>query len=197
MRDIWLLPDYAQSGSIQVLEGHNVKPLYEVLNVGSLPASFVLGTPEEVLLNNPQDDFVFAQYARNVEGKNIFSCSIRAGKDVSGRTVLLTNLQILDSDQTPRILPEINYSAAKDIVDVMEKLTYVLSKEVGASVNNVRLLTDAIGGSKSLMTFASEPLVKAANKPDWTPSKKKYSDLKIKVWLTFIVLFVLVVYFFH
>lgn len=197
MRDLWLLPDYAQSGSIQVLEGDGVKPLYEILNVALLPASFVLGIPEEVLLSNPEDDFVFAQYARNVEGKNIFSCSIRAGKDISGRTVFLTNLQILNVDEKPKVTPEINCSATKEIKVVMERLNYTLSKEVSASVSNVRLLAGAIGSSKSLMTFASEPLVKTANKPDWSPSKKKYSKLKIKAWLVFIVMVLLVLYFMH
>ena len=174
MRNLWLLPDEGQSGTILALEGTKIVPLHKAVELAMLPPSFTLGIPEEALIANQNNDFVFAQFARIQNYNSLFSCSIRAGQDKSGRSVVLTNFQILESGEDPSIPPLCNnLNTSPSVGGAMEKLISIISNE-GDSTQKVKAMLDAVRRNPHLKSFSSERLSKCANKPAWMPQKKKY-----------------------
>ncbi|WP_139220704.1 hypothetical protein [Ectopseudomonas composti] len=169
MRSLWLLPDTEQSGVIQALEGADIGPVHERIDLNLLPPCFVLGIPESVLRENPSDKFAYAQYARLADGMSVFACSMRSGRDRGGRTVMLTNLQYLDGSENAIFPPELNCNAGAEIFGYMSNFE---SMDDG-SKRNIELMLKAVRLGARASTFSSEKLLKAVNKPDWMPLGKK------------------------
>src|SRR5690606_41421499 len=100
MKCLLLLPDFYQSGEINVWgDGMSLPMPVSVckdIPLRELPDCFVLGIPESLLRANIEQDFVYAQYVRLDYKRSVLSFSIRGGNDKSGRTVVLTILQLLD-----------------------------------------------------------------------------------------------------
>lgn len=187
MRNIWLLPDYTQSGNIIALEGEKSEPIYEVIDLNLLPRSLVLGIPEEVLENNPEDVFVYSQYCKIKEKYDIFASSIRAGKDRTGRSVVITNIQILETGECPKVPPLENLHVKPDIVKLMNILKLSFENKSNPSVIRTLEMLDAVKTRVRLATFSSEPLIRTANPPEWMPKKKEYSSI-LKISLFFILI---------
>lgn len=169
MRNLWLLPDSEQSGVVKALEGTEIKPIHEIVDLGVLPRSFVLGIPESVLRENQDDGFIYAQYSKLNNGTALFSCSKRAGNDKTGRTVVITNLQILNRNELPIFPPEPNPCAPS--LDASSMTGFDLDSNFHSS--NVKLMLDAVKARRFINSFASEPMPNSVNKPQWVPSTKK------------------------
>lgn len=192
MRNLWLIPDRDHEGVISVLEGDKISPLHETLSLNKLPPALSFGIPKELLLKYQSNDFVYAQFAR-LKSSNIFVRSIRAGHDKSGRTVTLTELQLLEKGESPKVFVEVNPNATGQLLHFMEKMRSVLSDRQNISR---RKIDEMLNATKELQwpdTFSSEYLTKSVNKPDWTPRKKKLINNTLLILL--IVLFISVAIF--
>jgi hypothetical protein len=192
MRNLWLLPDREQSGAICVFENDEITFLHETVNLAELPPALVLGIPEELLIENQESDFLFGQFFR-LKNLDIFCCSGRAGKDISGRTVVVTNMQMLRKGEIPRVPPEFNSKASNDYVFFMKAITDIfLDTQCESSKNILHMLT-VVNNNIRLNSFSSERLSRAISKPDWMPSKKNtkislnpfFSFLKL-IWSFFV-----------
>lgn len=174
MKNFWLLPDVDQSGEIKVLRNGTVTTLRNdsEFPLRQLPNSFILGIPESVLRENPDEDFIFAQYAKLDKKNNIFACSIRANKDISGRTVFLTNIKITSSNEHIITSLEIDDGIDdKSVLGRMRDTSNIFEKKLNESGSNIQLMFTEINNPR-YKTFASEDLPMVANKPQWTPKKK-------------------------
>mgnify|MGYP001061429946 FL=1 len=169
MRNLWLLPDFEQSGVVKALEGKQTNPIHEVIDLGTLPNSFVLGIPESVLRENQDENFVYAQYSKLNNGTALFSCSKRAGNDKTGRTVVITNLQILTRNETPIFPPEANPYAPP--ADASSMASFYHADDFHSA--NVKLMLEAVKARRFINSFASEQMPNSVNKPQWVPSTKK------------------------
>lgn len=170
MRNIWLLPDTEQTGEIKALENESLTPLHEAIDLGLLPKFFVLGIPESIVRENQDPDFMYAQYARIEDGKSVFSCSKRAGIDKSGRTIVLTNLQIINSGEHAIFPPPASVGVSQEIKNYMESF----ENKDASSVSDITLMLNAVDSSAGLKSFASARSVHAVNKPQWVPPRKKW-----------------------
>lgn len=189
----WLLPDTDQTGEIKVVRGGISTTLSESLGIAlqDLPASFVLGIPESILRANSDEHFIYAQYAK-LATKHLFSCSMRAGKDVGGRTVLLTYVQAMPELNSIciQVEPE-SQDVDSMMIHAMNTMSDLFrSESVQAGSNIARMLAEVNRTKAS--TFASECAPDATNKPDWTPEKKNIS-LTVKMLLMPLILLLLVV----
>lgn len=171
MRDIWLLPDREQTGTIQVFESGELKPLHEAVELSLLPMSFVLGIPEAVLRENPSEGFVFSQYSRLSDNRAVFAVSKRAGLDQSGRSVVLTNLQWLEPEEHP-VLPK---GQTLEIFDKLRKSKEIIEFALDDNaLENVRAMLYAVDSRPSIRSYASESMARSANRPEWSPRRKKH-----------------------
>lgn len=171
MKSLWLEPDYAQSGIVWCDEAGVKQPAHEALPLATLPRALVLGIPEEILAIHVDDEFVFAQFCRSDE-ENYFACSIRAGADISGRTVTLTHLQRLARGESPKIPPEASNTLHGNASAAMRKLIDVLAKDSPARAATYAMLA-AVASQDHLRSFANVWMQRSANPPSWMPQKKK------------------------
>lgn len=172
MRNIWLLPDYQQVGTIYAVEGNSEKPFHDMVDLTMLPSALVLGIPEEILAKNMEDDFVFGQFCRTAFGTDFFSCSIRAGKDKTGRSVTLTNLQILDVNEKPEIPPIQNDKVHDEAAVAAHKLVAALTRQSSRAGLSIIEMLEAVKMKRDISSFSSERLYCSANPPGWMPKKK-------------------------
>lgn len=172
MRNLWLLPDTNQTGNILSHENGNITPLHKSITLRDLPAAITLGIPEEILESQKKDDYVYGQFGRTKDNKNIFLCSSRAGKDVSGRTVVITNLRIFDANEPFDFAPEIDENASPDNKKLMQSLRSALEDQTNESTIKIRLMLNAAKFHSRLRSFSSEAIQRAAVPPDWPFIKK-------------------------
>ncbi|MEJ5991964.1 hypothetical protein WG902_18310 [Ramlibacter sp. PS3R-8] len=173
MRSIWLLPDREQAGIIRVATPEGIVNLGAAFDVTTLPAAIVLGVPEPVLRENISSDFLFAQFARMAGGTAVFCLSRRAGQDVKGRTVCITNLQLLDDGEAPAIPPPVpRISLSEEDSKAVNALRARLAAPASASAEVVQELLNAVRLHRWASTFASADTPRNANPYSWTPKKK-------------------------
>lgn len=172
MRNIWLLPDYSQSGTINAVEDEAIKPLHELIDLASLPQAIVLGIPEELLEKYKNEDFVYSQFGKQKYGVGYFTCSARAGQDISGRSVCITNLQVLQKNEVPQLPPAQSTCAPESSRLPMQKLVEILSNDRNVNVAATVDMLAAARTEQQLLTFSSETLRRSANPHDWMPKKK-------------------------
>ena len=198
MRNLWLIPDREQEGEISVLEGEKISLLHETLPLKKLPPALSFGIPKELLLKNLSNNFIYAQFGRLKNGQNIFARSIRAGQDRSGRTVTLTELQILEKGESPKISVQVNANASDELQHFMLKMKNILSDPDNISRKKIDEMLNATKREQRPVTFSSELLTESVNKPDWTPRKKKIinNTLMIVLAVLLISLVIFLIYLF-
>lgn len=192
MKNLWLLPDIQQSGEITVLDGAERTTIGKSLDglLRELPKAFVLGVPELVLRDHPDERFIYSQFAR-MPSKSAFACSMRAGKDRSERTVYLTNLQILERNEDP-VQPHANEAAEKQIVDYMNRMAEIFHDK-NISANTSKML-EKVKANTRFKSFASEHPRDAAIKPEWWPGKEKKKLYRILAALAAILFLIKLVF---
>lgn len=176
MNSFWLIPDYSQSGTVVCVLNGAVSPLHKALPLAAIPPELILGIPEELLIQYPDQDFVFTQFCRGRNGESYFACSIRAGVDVSGRTVTLTNLQCLAPGETPATPPPVDAALQGEAESAMRRLVYLLAHPTPQR-DKMHAMLEALEALPRFTSFASDTLRKSAHRPQWMPdtAKKKVS----------------------
>ncbi|WP_322047412.1 hypothetical protein [Paraburkholderia sp. J67] len=176
MKTSWILPDRAQTGTMLLDLGDTTEPLHKALSLAKLPRAFTLGIPEELFQPGREQRVFYMQYARLEAGDEaIFSASLEAGKDVGGRTVVLTLLVQLDAGE--QIRPEFIKECYRpnSASDYAKEILNLVGGQLDDPNSSLREMLDAVRRFRHWKTFASEMLRRAANRPDWM--KKKTSDL--------------------
>lgn len=191
MRNLWLLADRTQRGSIQVLEED--KPINEIqnaINLEKLPLEFVIGIPEEVLRKKSGNFFLFGQYIR-LKNEDIFCLSAPAGRDISNRIVVISNIQILDKKEKPTLEPQPPSNVKGEDKEHIEKILGCTDSEKEAVSKMLKAVDEHIGRH----SFSSEKLYSSKYKHQWMPRqwipKKKpikyYKLLLIIIFIIFII----------
>jgi hypothetical protein len=175
MRSLWILPDRDQSGELMVNEDGGLKKLTDAINITSLPAALTLGIPEEILRCDHGEDVVYAQYAR-LSGQALFCVSMRCGNDRAQRTVTLTNIQVLASDEAPSLPPPSFSSQDSVVAEKLAKMQRHFADRDDSVAKKVNSMLIAASKLPTFKTFASEPLVTTTNKPDWMPPKRNVKN---------------------
>ena len=116
MRAYWILPNRDQRDEILASDGETILPLRRILDPALRPEGFSHGVPTELLEKcGPQalPELLFAQRFPAWNGdRQLFSVSMPAGLDGSGRVVHLGLLFILEPQERPRFdLPDSGLSA--------------------------------------------------------------------------------------
>lgn len=194
MKSFLLLPDYYQSGEINVWGDGMSLPvpvsICKDIPLRELPDCFILGIPESLLRAHVEQDFVFAQYARLNSKQSMLSFSIRGGLDKSGRTVVLTTLQLMMEGESltfpPEAPPSLPFSIGEknEIEGRAEAMIKLLQSDPPQNIKNMIL---AVKKHPKLRSFASEDSDSLAQKPQWTPLKKKYRYV-IRLLVVFLLL---------
>lgn len=200
MKCLLLLPDFYQSGEINVWgDGMSLPMPVSVckdIPLRELPDCFVLGIPESLLRANIEQDFVYAQYVRLDSKRSVLSFSIRGGNDKSGRTVVLTILQLLDEGE-PLIFPPETPSSLPDSIgekNTIENRIGAMMKSLQSdSLSNIKDMISAVEKYPKLRSFASEHVDSLAQKPQWTPNKKKEYSFMIGFLVALLLLAILVI----
>lgn len=200
MKCLLLLPDFYQSGEINVWgDGMSLPMPVSVckdIPLRELPDCFVLGIPESLLRANIEQDFVYAQYVRLGSKRSVLSFSIRGGNDKSGRTVVLTILQLLDEGE-PLIFPPKAPSILPDSIgekDTIENRIGAMMRSLQSdSLSNIKDMISAVEKYPKLRSFASEHVASLTQKPQWTPNKKKEYSFMIGFLVVVLLMAILII----
>jgi len=202
MKYLLLLPDFYQSGEIKAWGEDMSLPvpvsICKDIPLRELPDSFVLGIPESLLRANVEQDFVYAQYARLNSKRSILSFSIRGGSDKSGRTVVLTILQLLGEGESLTFPPEAPLSLPLSIDkknEIEGRIEAMIRRLQSESSENIKNMILAVEKYPKLRTFASEDTDSLARKPQWTPRKKKEFRSVVGILISFFLLVLLIIAF--
>lgn len=168
MRSLWLLPDRRQEGMSYTLEGAQIKPINELIDLQNLPPELTLGIPEELSRKYFDGPLIYAQFAKLPKGESAFCVSTAAGNDISGRQVFLTNLQILSEGERPSFPPALPKEIDSTELPWLEKL---LSDDQ-VLFEPVRRMLEEVATNPHIKSFASHTLLSTKYKPDWMPKKK-------------------------
>lgn len=197
-----LLPDFHQSGEIRLWgDGMNVPipvSTCKDFRLIDLPDCFVLGIPESLLRANVGQDFIYAQYARLKNKQCILSFSIRCGQDKSGRTVVLSLLQLFAPGQSfafpPESIPSLPQWVDKR-TEVQNKVEEMMKLLRSDAQSNIKDMIRAVRQYPKIQSFASEYTDSLAQKPQWTPLKKKVNRFTTLFLIICLLLFLAVVLF--
>lgn len=202
MKSVLLLPDFHQSGEIKLWGDGMTAPIpvstCTEFRVIDLPDCFVLGIPESLLRANIGQDFIYAQYARLKNKQCILSFSIRCGQDKSGRTVVLSLLQLLAPGQSftfpPESIPSLPQSIDKrtEVQDKAEEMVKLLRSD---AQSNIKDMIRAVQQYQKIQSFASEYTDSLAQKPQWTPLKKKVNRFTAMFLIAFSLLLLFIILF--
>ncbi|WP_133154944.1 hypothetical protein [Billgrantia endophytica] len=202
MKCLLLLPDFYQSGEINAWGNGMSLPVpvsvCKDIPLRELPDCFVLGVPESLLRANVEQDFVYAQYVRLSSKRSVLSFSIRGGGDKSGRTVVLTILQLLDEGESLIFPPEVPPSLPDSIGEknaIEGRIEAMMRSLQSDSSSNIKDMILAVAKHPKLRSFASEYADSLAQRPQWTPSKKKEYSFMIGILVAFILLAILIIAF--
>jgi hypothetical protein len=170
---IWVLPHRDQSGDEDVVKDGQFVKLTAALPVEQLPKELVLGIPESVLREHPEEDLIFGQYVRQPrEGRALFALSVTCGKDKGGRTVYLTLLEILGLKEKPQLQPPTEGLPDRERHKA-DKLRSRFGNPMDKWVRRVNEMLDVAEGSTEIDSFSSVSIPDAAFPPQWNPEKKK------------------------
>jgi hypothetical protein len=189
MRRIWILPDRRQSGSLKIIEDGKISLLIDAIKLKELPYSFILGIPEEVIrekINKKKIDFLFSQISK-LNNQMIFACSGLAGKDISGRHIFMTYLEIADN-------LTFNIEMEKDVSNLemedkqtMEKIIKIFNDEFQA-YGNYKEMKRIFLENRNINSFASELMHSQKYKPEWMPKKKLNSFILLLIICLFLLM---------
>ncbi|HHQ6722808.1 TPA: hypothetical protein ACSTNG_002582 [Serratia fonticola] len=189
MRCIWLLPDRKQSGCISALEDGITYNLHELIDLSALPPELILGIPEELFRTKIELNFLFGQFMILNSGERIFCISAPAGRDISGRIVSISNLQILGRKEEPNL----NFSAPLNTSDedgeIIRDVFVKKSNDSLKKLEPINRMLKAVILVKKARSFASETLTVSSNKPGWMPQKKK-TYLIGKIYIILLIFFI-------
>lgn len=190
-KNVWLLPDRKQSGRVQAIQDGRIEDAHKLINLSELPSALILGIPEEIFRKNSGRFFIFSQFAILESGVRIFCISAPAGKDISGRMVAISNLQYLEHEEEPNLIPPSPISIGKEDEMAINRNIEHCQKNPEILSSTREMLTAAKKSrNKRRRTFSSEELSFAADKPDWMPQKK---NKKIKIFQLIFLLFFLII----
>ncbi|WP_144244726.1 hypothetical protein [Pluralibacter gergoviae] len=193
MRSIWLLPDRKQTGCVIALENGVNHNLHELIDLSTLPRELTLGIPEELFRKKSNHDFLFGQFVILASGERIFCISAPAGKDISGRIVSISNLQILDKKEKANL----SFSVPPNTPLEDEKIiNEVFINEENFSIKKfepIKLMLDAVAVVKRARSFSSEKLVLSSNKPEWMPQKKNHLNIVINNKYIFLLILFMII----
>lgn len=177
MKISWILPDREQTGTMLLEHNGSVEPLHIVLNLHLLPRAFILGIPEELFLANRNQPVFFLQYAQLGDGVGMFAASLEAGKDIGGRAVVLTLLiEKCEPEMLKhQIINDIKIST-KEVLFAKDLLSELM-KQFSKRTSPINSLLQAIKQYPERQTFASEVLMRSANRPEWMKKKIYGIDL--------------------
>lgn len=204
MKCLLLIPDFDQSGEVKAWcsEALSLVSISSCKDIPlrELPDCFVLGIPESLLRANTEQDFIYAQYARLKSKRSVLSFSIRGGHDRSGRTVVLTVLQLLSEGESLKFPPEEPESLPKSIGEderklIDDRIKAMMQSFQGNSSANVKEMILAVKQNPRIRSFASESTDSLVQKPQWTPRKKKAYREIIGFLIVFALLTILIVEF--
>ncbi|WP_175926354.1 hypothetical protein [Burkholderia cepacia] len=173
MKAIWILPDRHQHGTMLLDQEGRIEPVHTALPMATLPKALTLGIPEELFQANRDQPVFWVQYARLSHSENLFAASLEAGKDISGRVVVLTLLVRLHAQETLQAEDITQFKAPTSEVECAQKLLRELARQFGEHESPLNALLAAVRQFPEYRTFASETLRRAVNRPDWM---KKKSD---------------------
>lgn len=199
MKNIWIIPDRHQNGLTYAIDAETIAPLTELVNVKRIPPELVIGIPEEILRKNSDIGFLYAQCAKLLTDSNqaegyAFCISTPAGTDRSGRIVCITNLQILDSAESPTLPPERPSGFPHDLIIWTEGFDDIQS----GTYRPVFQMLEARCKRSSLRSFSSERLRNSRFTPDWMPQKKSTKFTRVIVVATILSLLILwIIFLFH
>lgn len=174
MKNIWLIPDIEQTGIVMGIENGEKKPINDILDLSTLPKFLTLGIPEELIRGkNDIENFIYGQLYRNPEDKisTLVLSTPAIHKDISGRIIFITNIQIYEKDIHPNLPPE---PPQENLVD---EETYKSIKHLiqltksKSSFKNIRAMLN-FARTKKFSSFTSEHLRMAHTPPEWMPKKK-------------------------
>lgn len=173
MRSIWLLPDRKQTGCISALENGVTHKLHELIDLSTLPPELILGIPEELFRTKLDHDFLFGQFVILTSSERIFCISAPAGKDISGRIVSISNLQILGRKEEANLNFSVPSNTSEEDVKIINEVFVNQKNDSLKKLESINLMLDAVMVVKKARSFASETLILSSNKPEWMPQKKK------------------------
>ncbi|NWK82102.1 hypothetical protein [Acinetobacter sp. SwsAc4] len=174
-KTFWVLPDINQNGKLWVVnsltnEKMSLIDFYKKFNVKEVAKEFEVGIPEELLDKFKSPQFGFSQIIKN-KFDNIFSLSIRCGKDIEERTVTLTYIQVL-SDLKEISLP------SQDDLEFLKNVNPKFNFQVGQDVvSKIERIKKAAFRFPDIISFSSEKLERNIYKHGWNgedPSSKKF-----------------------
>lgn len=174
MRNLWILPDRNQDGMSPTLENEHIHPISEIVKLQDFPPELVLGIPEEILRANSENLFIYGQFAKLATGGTAFCLSIPAGKDISGRKVFISNLQILASGEHPEVPPSPPANTPRQEREWVDQLV----NGAPSLYAPIRSMLRATTINMHAKTFSSELLFTTRYKPDWMPKKKDAASNK-------------------
>lgn len=200
MKCLLLLPDFYQSGEINAWSDGMSAPVpvsvCKDIPLRELPDCFVLGIPESLLRVNFEQDFVYAQYVRLDSKRSVLSFSIRGGNDKTGRTVVLTILQLLDEGEPLIFPPEVPSNLPDSISErnaIEDRIGSMMNSLQSASAANIKDMISAVEKYPKLRSFASEHVDSLAQKPQWAPNKKKEYSFMVGILVAFLLLVILII----
>ncbi|QET55306.1 hypothetical protein FOB25_02210 [Citrobacter portucalensis] len=173
MRSIWLLPDRKQTGCVIALENGVNHNLHELIDLSTLPPELILGIPEELFRKKLDHGFLFGQFVILTSGERIFCISAPAGKDISGRTVSISNLQILDKNEEANLIFSLPSNTTREDEKIINEVFVNKGSDFLKKFEPINLMLNAVAVVKRARSFSSETLVLSSNKPEWMPQKKK------------------------
>jgi hypothetical protein len=116
MQAYWVLPNRDQSDEVLAGDGQTRLPLRQILDPRLRPEGLSHGVPTELLEKCRPDDFAKILFAQRFPGWNgdeqLFSVSMTAGRDTSGRVVHVGLLFILAPGERPRF--ELSYGGLSE-----------------------------------------------------------------------------------
>lgn len=171
MKSAWILPDRHQTGTLLLDEGGRLEPLHKVIDLRKLPRSLTLGIPEELFAANRSGSTPFFQLARLGDDETLFTASLEAGADDDGRAVVLTLLFKLDQGKAfdLKCLAEIDVPVSE--VAYAKTLLGEINTQLCNPSSQLATMLNAVERLPTLLTFASETLIRSANRPDWMKKK--------------------------
>ncbi|MBN3183032.1 hypothetical protein H5A18_14105 [Pectobacterium brasiliense] len=178
MRSIWLLPDRKQTGCVSALENGITHNLHELIDLSILPPELILGIPEELFRTKLEQDFLFGQFVILTSGERIFCISAPAGRDISGRIVSISNLQILGRKEEASLNFSVPSNTSEEDVKIINEVFVNKKNDSFKKFESINLMLDAVMAVKRARSFASETLIQSSNKPEWMPQKKKLISME-------------------
>ncbi|WP_447876538.1 hypothetical protein [Serratia fonticola] len=189
MRCIWLLPDRTQTGCISALEDGITHNLHELIDLSALPPELILGIPEELFRTKIEWDFLFGQLMILNSDERIFCISAPAGRDISGRIVSISNLQILGEKEEPNLDFSVPLNTSNEDCEIIREAFVSKSNDYLKKIEPINRMLKAVMLEKKARSFASETLAVSSNKPEWMPQKKK-TYLNNVIGKTYIILLI-------